>query len=153
MRKWMRAAGIAVPVVWSTLAMGAWKDVVYKLGEGEANRVLGPDRSYISVRPGAGEWTVEYGLANHFANLKGESIFVYSADTVSFHDHHADSGHAGKSSHLVFKIRLSEPVKSATWDIGDHGVNITAGGKFEGPVQYGRTDLEGWVCVPEAGAV
>ncbi len=111
-------------------ALGQWKDVGYRIGAGEANRIHGPEGFFTAVRPKAGPWTFSAGLANRFANLSGETIEVYSADTVSFQDYHADSGNAGMSSHLALSIRLSEPVKSAVWDIGNHGVNISAGAEL-----------------------
>jgi len=111
-------------------ALAAWKDVTYKIAAGEANRVHGPEGSFTSVRPESGPWTFSGGLANHFANLSGDTIEVYSAEVVSFQDYHADSGSAGMSSHLVLKILLSEPVKSAVWDIGEHGVNLSSGAEL-----------------------
>jgi hypothetical protein len=105
---------------------GEWADVSYRFTAGEENRVKGPNQAFTSVRPQSGTWTASFGVSNHFANLKGEQIRVYSARQVAFHDYNTASGHAGGSGHIVFKIQLSEPVARAVWRIGAHGRHVVA---------------------------
>ncbi len=107
-----------------TARAGEWEDVSRHFTPGEENRVLGPNEAFASTRPKSGPWTASFGLSNHFANLKGEPIHVDSARQVGFHDYNVASGHAGKSGHIAFKIRLSEPVRGAVWRIGPHGKNV-----------------------------
>lgn len=74
------------------------------------------------LMPG-GPWAASFGSANHFANLKGETIRVFSARVVEFHDNNTASGDAGQTSHIIFKIELSELATEAVWDIENHGRN------------------------------
>ncbi len=60
-----------------SVSAGEWDAVSYHFTPGEENRVLGPNEAYTSVRPDSGEWTANFGVSNHFANLKGEQIRVY----------------------------------------------------------------------------
>ncbi|MBN1344204.1 MAG: hypothetical protein JXQ73_16075 [Phycisphaerae bacterium] len=87
--------------------------------------LAGPGQSYVSARPDKGPWTAAYPLGNHFANVRDCTIRVYSAETVTFLDYIVASGHAGKSSHIVLRIELSEPIRQVTWDIGPHGRNVS----------------------------
>lgn len=113
-------------------AAGAdWHSVRYELREGEANTVRGPDKAYTSVRPADGAWSERYELRNHFANLGGHDIRGHSASVVTFRDYVVASGHSGMSSRIVFRIRLSEPVSEATWDIGAHGRHVSPGALLE----------------------
>jgi len=98
--------------------------VNFRFTEGEENRVSGPDAEFASVRSPTGPWTASFGAANHFANLAGESIRVHSARVVNFLDYNTASGNAGETSHIAFRIRLSEPVRGAVWDIGTIGRNV-----------------------------
>ena len=127
-----------------------WANVDYSYGEGEPNTVVGPGQGYESARPETGPWTACYTLRNHSATLGGEKIRIFSAHTVTFRDHGATSGHSGKSSHVVLKIRLSEPVSAFRWDIGIHGRDVTAGSVLA--ARY-SVDGEKWTdaCVYLAG--
>ncbi|MHB8971427.1 MAG: hypothetical protein ACYC3X_08955 [Pirellulaceae bacterium] len=110
----------------ASVAQAGWDSVSYDFTAGEENTVDGPARAFRTTRPAGGTWTASFGASNHFANLQGERIPVYSAQSVAFHDYNTASGHAGKSSHITFKIELSEPVIAAVWDIGAHGRNVVA---------------------------
>jgi len=108
----------------ASTARADWEYVSFDIASGEENTVQGPNEAFRSTRPAAGEWVASFGTSNRFANLRGERIHVYSAHTVAFHDYNTVSGHAGKSSHIAFKIQLSEPITEAVWDIGAHGRNV-----------------------------
>ena len=108
----------------ASVASADWANVTYNFTSGEENTVQGPNGTLTSTRPSAGEWTASFGANNHSANLQGQRIPVHSAHTVAFNDYNTASGHAGMSSHIVFKIRLSEPITAAVWDIAAHGQNV-----------------------------
>ena len=110
----------------ASLARAEWDSVSYHFTAGEENTVEGPDKACRTTRPAGSRWTASFGASNHVANLTGERIPVYSAQSVAFHDYNTASGHAGKSSHITFKIELSEPIVEAVWDIGPHGRNVVA---------------------------
>ena len=107
--------GFAVVLVLTAPSRADWTNATYHFAEGEANNVEGPNKAFTSVRPPSGIWTATFGLSNHLANLKGYRIYVYSANSVGFHDYAAASGHSGMDSQMVLKIELSEPVTSAKW--------------------------------------
>lgn len=128
----MAASGEAVGAEATTTATvdGDWDNVNYEFTPGEENTVKGPNEAFTSVRPASGAWTASFGVSNHFANLGGESIRAYSARCVTFRDHNVTCSNAGKSSQLVFKISLSEPVAAAIWKIGRHGRNVAPPAKL-----------------------
>lgn len=95
--------------------------------EGEPSAVIGPGESVAVRRPSDGPWEVQVGLANHYANLRGEPILIYSARQIAFHDYFLATGHAGQTSELVLKLELSEPIAAFRWDIGNHGINVSDG--------------------------
>ncbi len=107
-----------------------WKEVTYNFNPGEENQVVGPNRALSSERPAGGAWTASFDLRNHYANLSGQRIYVYSAEQVQFRTYNAASGHAGRSSALTFKLRLSEPVKAVSWKVPSLGKVTTAGTKL-----------------------
>ena len=109
-----------------SVAQAEWDSVSYHFTAGEENTVDGPGKAFRTTRPAGGTWTASFGASNHFANLQSDRIRVHSAQSVAFHDYNTASGHAGKSSHIIFKIELSEPVTDAVWDIGAHGRNVVA---------------------------
>ena len=111
----------------SLKSLAAWRNVHFKFSKGLANQVEGPEKFYKSTRPQSGDWEVSYDVSNHSVNLKNDHIRVHSADVVTFHDHHAASGHSGMSSHISFRIVLSEPVRSVTWDISNQSIHVTPG--------------------------
>ena len=125
-----------------SVAQAEWDSVSYHFTAGEANTVDGPGKAFRTTRPAGGTWTASFGASNHFANLQGERIPVHSAQSVAFHDYNTASGHAGKSSHILFKIELSEPVTDAVWDIGAHGRNVVAPARLT--ARYSR-DGEKWL--------
>jgi hypothetical protein len=98
-----------------SVVYGEWSNVNFHFTPGESSKITGPGKSYSSVRPSRGEWTFTCDLRNHMANLTNEPIRVYSASIVGFHDYNIASGHAGMTSHLAFKINLSEPVRGVKW--------------------------------------
>jgi hypothetical protein len=131
---------------------GEWDAVSYHFTPGEENTVKGPNEAFASMRPDSGAWTASFGVSNHFANLKGEPIRVYSARQVAFHDHNAASGHAGRSGHVVFKIRLSEPIASAVWQIGPHGKNVVRPARLAARYSRdGRNWLDAYAYPPGHG--
>jgi len=131
----------AVVFACAASASAQWSDVTYDLNAGEESRVYGPDRHYTSVRPKDGQWTFSAGLGNHPASLEDGRIEVHSASVVQFGKYNAASGNAGRSSHVTFKVRLSEPISGATWRIGTIGRNVSAGAKLA--ARY-STDGEHW---------
>ena len=108
----------------------------------EENRVKGPNEAFTSVRPQSGTWTASFGVSNHFANLKGEQIRVYSARQVAFQDYNTASGHAGRSGHIVFKIQLSEPV--AERGLADRAARQTRCAPASLTARYSR-DGQNWL--------
>jgi hypothetical protein len=131
-------------LAWVAVPVGGadWDLLNFRFSRDEENTVKGPGEAFVSVRPSGGPWTASFGAANHFANLKGETIRVYSARVVDFNDYNTASGNAGQTSHIVFKIELSEPVTEAVWDIENHGRNVQPPARLT--ARYG-TDGSKWL--------
>ena len=132
-------------------ARPAWDDVTFDIKGGAANRVRGPGRDYISVRPESGPWTAAFNLGNHTANLENRFINVYSAQTVRFNDYNLSSGHAGQSSYVTFRLCLSEPVTGAGWDLGTTGRSISPGTKFAARYSLDGEDWQEAYVYPAGG--
>lgn len=121
---WALSAGAPVAPEWTNVS-----PILHDSGfhEGEPIAVAGPGKSICVARPGDGPWQVQIGLANHYANLLGEPILIFSARQIAFHDYFLATGHAGQTSELVLKLELSEPIAAFRWDIGNHGINVSDG--------------------------
>ncbi|MBN2311998.1 MAG: hypothetical protein JXR94_23675 [Candidatus Hydrogenedentes bacterium] len=98
--------------------------------QGEDNAVVGPDAAFECARPASGPWAAQYSLQNHFANVGGQTVRVYSANSVTFRDFVVTAGDAGKSSHIAWKVVFSEAVESIAWDMGGHGRNLSDGARM-----------------------
>ena len=131
---------LAVCLACTASTCADWASTNTVIQEGEASMVVGPGEAYVSTRPAAGGWTASWPLGNHTASLAGTQIRVCSARTVTFRDHNATSGHSGMSSHLVFCVRLSEPISAFRWDIDAHGRHVTPGSVLA--ARYSRDGAE-----------
>lgn len=139
---------LIAPLAWAlmlavavTASAATWSNVHSDLADGATSAVEGPDAVYTVVWTKRGPWTASFGLANRVANLEGYPIRVYSADVVTFHPHFVASGHSGRSSHMVLKFRLSEPVRRVTWALPGHSRHISPGVTFA--ARY-STDGKNW---------
>ena len=142
MQRLVCALALSCAALTSDADSGEWDSVSFDFTTGEENCVKGPNEAFTSVRPQSGPWTARFGVSNHFANLQGEQIKVFSARTVTFHDYNTVSGHAGKSGHIVFKIQFSEPVSGAIWQIDSHGKNVAPPARLV--ARYSR-DGQNWI--------
>ncbi len=140
----MRMSMTVITIVGIFAAVGRadWESVNFRSAQNEPKMVVGPGRAFSTTRPSAGEWTASFTLANNFANLVDQPIAVYSAKVVNFEDYNVASGNAGMSSHLAFRVDLSEPVLAVVWDIGQHGRNVSPGARLV--ARYSR-DGQRWI--------
>jgi len=133
---------VALLAATAVRADNLWQGINCNFQPGTENKVVGPDRAFISVKPKAGPWTASFVLGNRFANMNGADICVFSAQTVTFLDYFLAAGHAQRSSYIIFKIDLSDSISAFTWDINEHHIDLTAQAKFT--ARY-STDGKTWV--------
>jgi hypothetical protein len=82
--------------------------------------------AYSFTKPESGDWTINLNLRSQIVPVK-----VWSAHSIKFGEWNVVPANDYIDSSAIYKINLSEPVTSATWDISPHFVDLASGNTLQ----------------------